>query len=213
VVAGDDLQPGLRGLGPLRRATVSRVPLTLVGADEPHDPPWPPATIAVHDLTELHRALGVVLGGRPVLVVVAGEGEVRRRIVDVLGGFCYGAGARTLKVGSRTFLALPAGLEMPAGAEALARKAEHVGSTPVDPDEEELLRMAAAAGDPEAHRRLVDAHAELAAVVAGILRPRHVPQAEAFRIAQRELGAAIAADHRRPLLVTLVDGIAAALGR
>jgi hypothetical protein len=199
------------------------VRLRVVGGDDPDEPEepgrgWMPATIAVRVLDDLRPVAAVAAGGRPVLVVLPADRALRRRIVDVLSGCSIGVCGSLHKVAANTFLLCPSGVDVPPDVRRHLRELGEdddgvLPPGPIEPFDEELLRLAAAAGDADAHRRLVDAHAELAAVVAGILRPASTSLPTALRVAQEELERAIAADSRRPLLVALVVGIADSLGR
>jgi len=78
-------------------------------------------------------------------------------------------------------------------------------------DDERRLRTQAAAGSAAARRRLIDAYAEVATLIALWLRPSGLSSQDATRYAHEELDTLVARATTTPLLVELVNRIAARL--
>jgi hypothetical protein len=79
---------------------------------------------------------------------------------------------------------------------------------PLTRDDEERLLPLALAGSVEARRKLLDAYTEFATLFALLIRPRSLPEVVAVRAAQDELDRVVKYPSKRPLVVSLVEGIA-----
>jgi hypothetical protein len=151
--------------------------------------------------------------GVPVLGVLRAAEEDRRRIIDLLSGWALGSGGDLDRIGPNTVLVRP--LNCPPvqlAKSGMVSVIEEVfagdGPPPLSRDEEERLIREAVAGSVSARRRIIDAYAELATLLALKIRPRLVSEAKAVRIAQQELDRLVTFPSKGPLLASLVEGIA-----
>ena len=144
-------------------------------------------------------------------VLHVGQTE-RQRVLDILAGWSSGAGVALDWLGANTVVLrssrAPSLRLIDYGLADAVERALSVATAPtLHRDDEPRLWSEAAAGSPDARRRLIDAYAELATLVALWLRPRHLPVAVATRYAHEELDAVVRSPAPTPLLVTLVDRI------
>ena len=190
------------------------MPLALVGSEHP---PPEPRCVAVRGVTEVPAVLAIANADIPVLLVLLAEGIDRQRVSDVITGWANGAGAALDWVGPNTVvLRSPGAPALRLISHGLAGAVEQA-LTAEAPDaltrEEEMrLRTQAGAGSADARRRLIDAYAEIATLVALWLRPRHLPAELATRYAHEELDVIVARPSTTPLLVALVNAVATRLG-
>jgi len=167
-------------------------------------------------MSEMPAVLAIANADIPVLVVLRVEGPDRQRITDVVTGWASGADAALDWLGANTVvLRSPRAPSPRLISHGLAGAVEHglaIDSPAVlTRDGEALLLKQAAAGSVDALRRLIDAYAEIATLVALWLRPVHIPAERATRYAHEELDLIVTRASPRPLLVELVDRVAARL--
>ena len=189
------------------------MPLALVGSE--HQPPEP-RCVVVRSVAEMPAVLAIANADIPVLLVLRVDGGERQRVIDLVMGWASGARASLDWLGDNTVaLRSPRAVAPRLIDHGLAGAVEHAltldGPGPLTRDDEQRLRSQAAAGSPTARRRLIDAHAEIATLVALWLRPRHIAPELATRHAHEALDALVAQPSTTPLLVDLVNHIAARL--
>ena len=189
------------------------MPLALVGSE--HQPPEP-RCLVVRSVTEMPSVLAIANADIPVLLVLRAEGVERQRVTDVVMGWASGAGGALDWLGANTVVLRSPGAPAPRLiSHGLADAAVHAltaeGPDVLTRDDEALLRQQASAGSADARRRLIDSYAEIATLVALWLRPRHLPAELATRYAHEELDLLIAGPSTAPLLVELVNRVAARL--
>lgn len=151
-----------------------------------------------------------------VLLVLRVDGGERQRVTDLVTGWASGAAASLDWLGDNTVaLRSPRAVAPRLIGHGLAGAVEHAltfdGTGPLTRDDEQRLRTQAAAGSPDARRRLIDAYAEIATLVALWLRPRHLAAELAARYAHEELDLLVTQPSTTPLLVVLVNHIATRL--
>ena len=189
------------------------MPLALVGSE--HQPPEP-RCVVVRSVTEMPAALAIANADIPVLLVLRAEEGERQRVTDVVLGWASGAGAALDWLGANTVvLRSPRAAAPRLISHGLASAVQHAltAESPdvLTRDDEARLRQQAAAGSADARRRLIDAYAEIATLVALWLRPRHLSTELATRYAHEELDAITERPSATPLLVDLVNRVAARL--
>jgi hypothetical protein len=187
------------------------MPLKLVGAEST---PPEPRCVVVRAVSELSAVLAIANADIPVLVVLRVDTEERQRIADVFAGWVSGASGTLDWLGANTVvLRSPRSPALRLISHGLAAAAERflTAAAPdaLTRDDEIRLRRQAAAGSVDARRRLIDAYAEIATLVALWLRPPDISANSATRRAHRELDLLVERLPTAPLLVELVDGIAA----
>jgi hypothetical protein len=191
-------------------------PLELVGSERP---PPEPRCIVLRAIDELGTVLALANSDIPVLLVIRVDEPVRQRVTDTIGGWASGAGVTPDWLGPntvtlRTRRAPQMRLIDHGMADAATRALTDESTRTLTRGHEARLRRQARLGSVDARRRLIDAHAELATLMAVWLRPDSVSVERATRHAHEELDA-IAANPsaNTPLLVDLVNRIAKRLHR
>lgn len=172
--------------------------------------------MVVRSVTEMPAALAIANADIPVLLVLRAEEGERQRVTDVVLGWASGAGAALDWLGANTVvLRSPRAAAPRLISHGLASAVQHAltAESPdvLTRDDEARLRQQAAAGSADARRRLIDAYAEIATLVALWLRPRHLSTELATRYAHEELDAITERPSATPLLVDLVNRVAARL--
>ena len=186
------------------------MPLALVGSEST---PPEPRCLVVRSVTELPAVLAIANADIAVLLVLRLDAIERQRVTDVLTGWSSGSGSALDWLGAnsvilRTPSAPPARLINHGPAAAAERALAATSPNILSRDDESRLWSQAAAGSPDARRRLIDAYAEVATLVAMWLRPRHIPVSLATRCAHEELDVVVGSPSTTPLLVALVNRIA-----
>lgn len=166
---------------------------------------------------DVRVVLALAGAGIPVLVVLRLSEEDRTRVQDVLTGWALGSGGDVDHISPNT-VAVRAASVPPVrlarrGVVSAVERAFDDGGRGLTRADEGRLRPAAAAGDPDARQRLVDAYAEIATLFAAWLRPAHMSLDSAVRRAQAELDAVVSSGGVEPVLVELVERIAARLAQ
>ncbi len=176
-----------------------------------------PRIVVVRALADAKAAVAMAAAGVAVLFVLRCADAERQRVVDFLAGWSAGSGGNLDRISSNTVAARPPGaLPVRVGRTGVVSALDDVFHPDIDgrltrADENRLLPLAAA-GSVEARRRLTDAYAELATVVAMWLRPPHTSAVAATAAAQEELDRLVAWPPIDGVMLTaLVDGIKARL--
>jgi hypothetical protein len=151
-----------------------------------------------------------------VLLVVRVAGDDRQRITDLVTGWASGAAATLDWLGDNTVVLRSPRAQAPRLIHHGLADAVEQALTATTPklltrDDERRLRTQAAAGSAAARRRLIDAYAEVATLVALWLRSPQLSAEVATRYAHEELDTLVARPSTSPLLVDLVNLIAARL--
>jgi hypothetical protein len=173
--------------------------------------------MVVRAVAELPAVLAIANADIAVLVVLHLDAIEHQRVTDVLAGWSSGAGVALDWLGANTVTlrsprATSIRLISHGLADATERALSAASTSTLTRDDEPRLWSLAAAGSPDARRRLIDAYAEIATLVAMWLRPRHLPVPLVTRYAHEELDAVVGSPSTTPLLVTLVNRIAERLG-
>jgi hypothetical protein len=188
------------------------MPIALVGSD---DEAPQPRTLVLRSFEDVRAALALANAGIQVLAVLRLGDDDRTRVHDVLTGWALGSGGDVDQI-SPNALALRAASVAPMhlARRGLVSAVERVfvgDSGGLTRAEEARLRPVAAAGDVDARQRLVDAHAEIAMLLAAWLRPTHLAFEAAVRRAQADLDAIVRSPGPDPILIELVERIASRL--
>lgn len=169
-----------------------------------------PRVVVIRAVADAKSGLALLAGNISVLFVLRVGDSERRRILDLLVGWSLGSGGSLDRIGPNTIATRPHGAPPVQAARGGVVSAVDAAfgtrrEVALSREEEERLRPLAATGSADARRRLTDAHAELATLIALWLRPPHMSASTAVSIAQQELDAIIAwHPSRKPLLVDLV---------
>jgi hypothetical protein len=172
--------------------------------------------VVVRSVTEMSAVLAIANADIPVLLVLRAEEIERQRVTDIIMGWASGAGAALDWLGANTVALRSPRASVPRLiSHGLAGAVEH-GLAVESPDvltrdDEARLRQQALVGSADARRRLIDAYAEIATLVALWLRPRYLSAELATRYAHEELDVLVARPSTTPLLVDLINRVAARL--
>lgn len=186
------------------------MPLKLVG---PNDRPPEPRCVVIRGVDEVAAALALANADIAVLIVLRLDEPSRQRVTDIISGWSSGARAELDWLGANTVvLRTPRAPRLRLIEHGMAGAAERALSSDepqrLDRAGEVSLRVSAAHGSADARRRLIDAYAELATLIALWLRPAGVSAEWATRCAHEELDALVTHRSSTPLLVELVERIA-----
>jgi hypothetical protein len=186
------------------------VPLKLVGPD--HQPPEP-RCIVIRGAHELPTALAVANADIPVLLVLRVDEHDRQRVTDMVTGWASGARVSLDWLGANTVvLRTPRAPQLRLISHGMADAAQRALGTDspslLTRAEEARLRALAARGSADARRRLIDAYAEFATLVALWMRPVGFSAEWATHYANEELDALVGRRSSTPLVVELVNRIA-----
>ncbi|MEO5841759.1 MAG: hypothetical protein ABIQ73_07815 [Acidimicrobiales bacterium] len=189
------------------------MPLALVGSE---NRPPEPRCVVVRTVAEMPAILAMANADIAVLLVLRLDKGDRQRVADMVIGWASGAAATLDWLGDSTVVLRSPRAQSPRLIHhGLAGAVEHAltAATPrlLTPDDERRLRTQAGAGSAAARRRLIDAYAEVATLVALWLRSPQLSAQSATRYAHEELDALVARPSATPLLVELVNLIAARL--
>jgi hypothetical protein len=189
------------------------MPIALVGSD---DEAPQPRTLVLRSFGGVRAAIALANAGIQVVAVLRLGDDDRTRVLDVLTGWALGSGGDDDQISPnaltmRAASVGPVHLARRGLVSAVERAFEGDGGG-LTRAEEARLRPAAAAGDVDARRRLVDAYAEIATLLAAWLRPTHLASEAAVRRAQGELDAVVGSPGPGSVLIELVERIASRLG-
>ena len=162
---------------------------------------------------ELPAVLALANSDVPVLLVIRVDEADRTRVADVITGWASGAGAEPDWLGANTVTLRtprsPYVRLIDHGLTDTARRALTDDPPPLTRGREARLREQARGGSVDATRRLIDAYAELATLLALWLRPETTSVERATRYAHEELDSIVARGPiATPLLVELVNRVA-----
>ena len=173
----------------------------------------PPRIAVVRSFADMKLVLALLEAARPVLVVLRANDDDRQRVLDVLTGWAHGANADLDELGSNAVVARPPGsppvrLSRSDIVTRVEATFESQQGGAWNRDEERELLVLAAAGSADARRRISDAYSEIASVLALALRPPHLQQSVALRLAHEELERLVGwLRPDVPLLVALTNAI------
>ena len=189
------------------------MPVSLAGS---HPEPSEPRVLVLREFADLSPVLALANTAQPVLAVLRMAESDRQRALDTLAGWSVGSGGDVDVISHNTAVIRPAmGPPVRLSRPGVVSAVEAAFSGPEHPltrAEEARLLPRSSSGDADARRRLLDSYAEIATVVALWLRPDHLSAEVAVARAQAELQQLVVTGTPRPLLVELVDRVAARLG-
>jgi hypothetical protein len=177
-----------------------------------------PRLVVARGFSDVKAVTAMLSAGMSVFLLIRTSDEDRQRLLDFLAGWALGSKGELDRIGPNTVVARSAdAAPVHLGRAGLVSAVEEILATDVSPPmtrvEEERLVPLAVAGSVEARRRIVDAYAELATLLALGVRTRSVTEAQAVRIAHEELDRLVTFPSKGPLLASLVEGIVKRLAR
>jgi hypothetical protein len=172
-----------------------------------------PRMAVIRSMRDMKHLAALLTATRSVLVVVRTPDDDRRRVRDFLAGWAVGSGGTVDEISSSVSVVQPLGSsplrlsrsEFVSTIDSVLQTGNGPGVTA---DQERELYDSAAKGSLTARRRLGDYYSEVATVLGLALRPPHVDQADAVRIAHDELDRLVSwPPSRDHMLVALTNAI------